>query len=100
MITRTLQSTGFRLRWNPIPIRNFAHRFRYSLIQMVSFIFVFHTIFLSRRYFADQPFEKIPKDDPIRDPFRAYRDPRYYTKVMQESNTQGANYREIFDIAL
>jgi len=63
------------------PLRNFYHR----------------SARIVRRKFATK---EIPKDDPVRDPFRAYRDPAYYSKIMSENYTRARGWQETFEISL
>jgi len=60
------------------PFRNFFHR----------------ATRIGKRHYKTE----VPKDDPIRDPFRAYRDPAYYSKLMAENYTRARGWQESFEI--
>lgn len=44
--------------------------------------------------------KEIPKNDPIVDQFRAYKDPKYYTLLQGIAQTSARGYKETFDIFL
>jgi len=81
-------SHTFRRRFSPSSVRTVGRR---AGRRVNNYRQYWHEVFKGK---------DIPKNDPIKDPFRAYKDPKYYSKLMAEPFTRAKGWQEVFDIYL